>query len=371
MRLSDGSHLTYCTNVHPGEDWRGTLAQLNRFLPAVKSLASPHAPMGVGLRLSAQAARELENPRTLRSFRGFLDEHGLYVFTLNGFPYGRFHGGPVKEAVYRPDWRSPLRLDYTLRLARLLAALLPEGMTGSISTVPLGFRADREDTRMAEHLAAAAEGLAALEARTGRTILLGLEPEPACLLETAAEAVDWIRSRLWQRPEGAAVRRHLGLCLDACHGAVMGEDPAEAVALARAAGVPVVKLQLSSALAADGAQAPGLARFDDGIYLHQVVRGGNGRARSFPDLPQALAEPDPDCQWRVHLHVPVWAEQLGAFGTTRPILEALLALQSDQPIAPHLEVETYTWTVLPPELQPASLAEAIARELAWVRGRLA
>ncbi len=357
--------------------------------------------MGVGLRLSAIAAEALDAPAELEALRRFLADEQLYVFTINGFPYGPFHGERVKEQVYAPDWRAPERLAYTDRLASLLASLLPgdqPGLTGSVSTVPgafleaascLGARETIADALL-RHVAHLAE----LERRTGRRITLALEPEPMCLMETTAEAVGFFEDHLFTAPAAARfatlsgcaasqaetlLRRHLGLCLDVCHAAVEFETPADSLDLLRGAGVAVMKLQLSSALVVprmDAAAAAMLRRFDDGVYLHQVVeRGPDGLAR-FLDLPNALAAWHVGArhgqEWRIHCHVPVFHDApLGCFATTQPTLLDMLARQRDEGISPHLEIETYTWDVLPPELQVGGLDAAIAREITWVRDRLA
>ncbi len=403
MRLllpSGPAHLTYCTNVHRGETWPDIFAALRRHLPAVKRRVSPQARMGVGLRLSAIAAETLDAPDELQALREFLASEQLYVFTVNGFPYGPFHGERVKEQVYAPDWRTPERLAYTDRLAGLLAALLPDdqpGLTGSVSTVPGAFRVSASaDARgaIAEALLRHAAGLAALEDRTGRRIALALEPEPMCLMETTAEAAGFFEEFLFtaeaaarfaalsgRAPSAAEalLRRHLGLCLDVCHAAVEFEAPEDSLAALRRAEVPVAKLQLSSALAVprmDAAAADLLRRFDDGVYLHQVVEQGPDGLTRYLDLPQALAAwhggGRPGREWRVHCHVPVFHDMpLGHFATTQPTLLDMLARQRRDGISPHLEVETYTWNVLPPELRTGGLDAAVSRELSWVRERLA
>jgi sugar phosphate isomerase/epimerase len=408
MRLelpSGPAHLTYCTNIHRGESWTDTFATLRYHLPAVKREVSPDAPMGVGLRLSAIAAEALEQPAELEALQGFLADAGLYVFTVNGFPYGPFHGERVKQRVYAPDWREPERLAYTDRLATLLAALLPDdqpALAGSVSTVPGAYRdaAASPDAcaAIAEALLRHVALLATLEDRTGRHIALALEPEPMCLLETTAEAVAFFERHLFsatavtrlaalsgrsRATSETLLRRHLGLCLDVCHAAVEFETPADSVGLLAGAGIAVPKLQLSSALAVsriDHESAALLRRFDDGVYLHQVVeRGPDGLVR-FLDLPEALAahaDRDDEAhageerEWRVHCHVPVFHDApLGRLATTQPMLLDMLALQRDQGVSTHLEVETYTWDVLPPELCAGRLDAAISRELAWVRDRL-
>lgn len=390
-------HLAYCTNIHKGESWAEIRAALEAHLPVVKAAVSPDAPMGVGLRLSALAAEELARGEALSAFRAWLAEQGLYVFTINGFPYGPFHGTRVKEQVYQPDWTRPERVAYTRRLAELLAALLPEepGLAGSISTVPGTFRPLAADLRVIPSIVAnlqrAAADLVGVERRTGRRIALALEPEPHCLLETTEEAVSFLERRLFAAEPLAvfarladlpfaeaepALRRHLGVCLDACHAAVEFEDLEASVGRLRSAGIAVPKLQLSAALevAEVGPEtAARLARFEDGVYLHQVVeRAPDGVLRHFLDLSEAFAElaTAHGRTWRVHCHVPIFHERLKGLGSTQPSLVRLLELQRAQAISDHLEVETYTFDVLPEELRAPGVDVAIARELRWARERL-
>ena len=389
-------HLTYCTNIHPGESWAEIRGNLERFVVAVKARVSPDAPFGVGLRLGDAAARELDDAAALDALCAFLDTHGLYVFTINGFPYGPFHGTPVKERVYRPDWLDPERVAYSDRLARILTRLLPDepGLEGSVSTVPGAFRtsvrAEADLATMARHLAMHVATLHRLREATGRTITLALEPEPACIFETTAEAVAFFEERLlapslraeMARFVGVAassvetvLRRHIGLCIDACHAAVEFEEPAEVVALAAGAGVRIAKMQLSAGLRIPRLDAPAraaLAAFAEGVYLHQVVERRDGALTRWTDLPDALAGVDPEAEreWRVHFHVPVFQRDLGAFENTQGVLADFLALVAAEPVTQHLEVETYTWDVLPPALRTTDVVTGIARELAWVIERL-
>jgi sugar phosphate isomerase/epimerase len=396
-------HLTYCTNIHPGETWAEVRRSLAGPVCAVKARVSPDAPFAVGLRLSARAATELGAPGEIEELRAFLAEHQLYVPTLNGFPHGVFHGAAVKEAVYLPDWRDPARLAYSDRLAEILAALLPDGLDGTVSTVPGAFRplvaGPTDEARIAENLLRHAAHLHRLRERTGKTVALTLEPEPFCHLETVAEAIAFFEAHLLTRAAAArfadlggasprdaeeAVRRHLGLCLDACHAAVQFEEPAGALdALARA-GISVGKIQLSAGLEVDFAAAGGvearralldaLRPFAEGVYLHQVVAREGGALRRTLDLPEAIAaaERDPGRleTWRIHFHVPIVREALGPFRSTQADLRALLAILRVRPASAHLEVETYTWEVLPAEHRRESIDDAIARELAWARAEL-
>lgn len=363
MRVG-GAHLTYCTNIHPGESWAEVFANLEQFVAPVAAAVGPGAPFGIGLRLSARAAAELELPRLQR----WLAERDLYVFTINGFPHGAFHGVPVKEAVYRPDWREPERVAYTNRLADLLAELLPSGVDGTISTVPGCFR-DRGDgagPEMAANLARCAAHLAAIEQRTGKRIMLALEPEPACAIETLAEAVAFF-------VEHALDRRYLGVCLDACHAAVEFEDLDAALAALRDAEITVAKVQISAGLRVapvDARARAQLARFADGVYLHQVVARRGAELARFVDLPAALADPRAFDEWRVHFHVPIFRAELGELGGTQAFLADLLAAHRRAPISTHFEVETYTWDVLPAEFRDRPIVDAVAHELRWALERM-
>lgn len=402
MRLSAPGqpHLTYCTNIHPGETWAEVRANLERYVLAVKVRVAPDRQFGVGLRLSARAAESLAEPRELDAFREFLDRHGLYVFTINGFPYGAFHGTRVKEAVYLPDWLDEARLVYTDGLARLLAAILPADpdLEGSVSTVPGAFRSrvrdDADAARMAELILRHAATLHRIREETGRIITLALEPEPCCYLETVAETVAfferWLLSRsavarlaelrgLGRAESEAFLRRHVGVCFDACHMAVEFEDPRAALDAFRARGIRIAKVQVSAGLKVrlDGRDAStlrALEPFAEGVYLHQVVERRAGTLTRFLDLPEALiaaAEAASGLrEWRIHFHVPLFREQLGPFLNTQDYLRDLLGLLAREPCSGHLEVETYTWEVLPPEHRREDIVTAVTRELRWVMERL-
>ena len=389
-----GPHLTYCLNIHPTQTWAEVEAALSGPVLAVKAAVSPDAPFPVGLRLSAEALAALDDPARRARLKALLADNDLAPVTMNGFPYGPFHGARVKEQVYLPDWRAPERRAYTAGLAALMAEINPEGAFVSLSTSPGAFRRDglgAEAEIAANYLRAAAD-MVALERRTGRTVALAIEPEPCCLLETIAETADFFQRHLYgdaaaatlaaatglTRAQAAeALPRHLGLCYDVCHAAVEFEDAAASLRLLAAAGIPVHKLQLSSALrVAEGSDAArrALARFDEPTYLHQLVsRAPDGALRRFADLGAALAPggaADGD-EWRVHFHVPVFLERLPDFDTTQGFLREILAAHRAAPISRHLEVETYTWSVLPEALAQGSLVEAVTRELCWVAARLA
>ncbi|MEU3919973.1 metabolite traffic protein EboE [Streptomyces sp. NPDC029004] len=378
FRHPDGTtvHLSYCTNVHPAETLDGVIAQLrNHCEPVRKRLGRDR--LGIGLWLARDAARALVgDPAALRGLRAELDRRGLEVVTLNGFPYEGFGAEEVKYRVYKPDWTDPQRLAHTTDLARLLASLLPDDVTeGSISTLPLAWRTSFGDTAArAAHtaLATLAERLDALEELTGKSIRIALEPEPGCIVETTADAI---------RPLAALASRRIGICIDTCHLATSFEDPQPALAALTAAGITIPKAQLSAALHAEEPHLPevraALAAFAEPRFLHQTRTRTAAGLRGTDDLDEALAgQTLPEAApWRAHFHVPLHARPAPPLTSTLPVLrDALTRLVGGPvPLTRHLEVETYTWQALPPELRPRNrtqLADGIAAELALARDLL-
>jgi sugar phosphate isomerase/epimerase len=389
-RLKAQPHLTYCTNIHAGESWEDVRDSLNTFVPPIRDALTQGAPMGIGLRLSAQAAFSLQHADTLKAFQQQLRDLNAYVFTLNAFPYGTFHGTQVKQQVYLPDWSSPERLRYTLACIDILAALLPAGVNGSISTVPVGFRdaaqAPGAMAHILDHLLQCMAHMVNIAQQQGKHIALALEPEPACYLETTQEAADFILQQV-RSPAAvsqlahslscsnaqalSALHSHLGVCFDVCHSAVAFEDPLQALRQLREAAICIPKIQLSSAVRIPDMRSdllPTLQMFDDAVYLHQVVVQAQGLTR-FLDLPQAMAAYEAgqaNGEWRVHCHVPVFLEHAGNISTTQSQLLQTLQGCKSEGFSSHLEVETYTWDVLPAALKTDSKAQAIARELQFV-----
>jgi sugar phosphate isomerase/epimerase len=366
-----GFHLTYCTNIHAGEEWADVRAAVADVLPRVRKHLEATGPFGIGLRLSASAASALAKPEALAEFQRFMAENEYYVFTINGFPYGAFHGERVKENVYLPDWRDPRRVAYSDQLADILSALLPKDMTtGSVSTVPGAFKPhikSRGDVEaVARGIREHAAHLEQIESSTGRRIRLALEPEPSCLFETVEETCAFFDKYL----AGADVRRYVGVCVDTCHMAVEFEDPSTLLATFADAGVDVVKVQISSALDVKASEIGALRPFAEDTYLHQVVSKHGDSLERFVDLPDALGHAGVNHEWRVHFHVPLFLENLGTLVTTQPFVSSFLAALRANPVCDQLEVETYTWDVLPAEHRKLDVAEAIARELDWVRSQL-
>lgn len=393
MKLPDDlGHLTYCLNIHATQTWSDVQDALNGPVSAVKAAVSPDAPFAVGLRFSGEALDELADPLKRKALKSLMESHDFHGITVNGFPYGRFHGTRVKEEVYQPDWRSADRVCYTNTLADLMAEIAPRGEMISLSTVPGTIKplAGGAMQAMADNYLLSVAHLVKLNARTGVTVALAIEPEPYCILETIAETVDFFRDYLFSDAAVArvaeltglshadaatALPRHIGLCYDVCHAAVEYEDPAGSIAALRTAGIPVHKLQLSAALrvpVVGPEQRAALASFNEPTYLHQVIRRTSEGMKFHVDLPEALALGDATDgeEWRVHFHVPVFIDSLGAFSSTRDFLQEILALHKVNPISPHLEIETYTWDVLPDAVRSETVDKDIQREIRWVLEQL-
>ncbi len=382
MKISTDSHLTYCTNIHPGQTWPQVKQSLHHVLE-VKERLCPDAPFGIGLRLSAQAAAALHEPKELASFKEWLQRHDCYVFTMNGFPYGGFHGQRVKDQVHAPDWHTRQRVVYTKQLFDILAELLPEGLDGGVSTSPLTYKpwliAGTQVLRTFEmlgHVAEVVDHLVDLRKRTGKDLHLDVEPEPDGLLENSTEFISFYRAMLHGDRE-EAVRRHLAICYDVCHFAVGFEEPAAALSALRGEGIRIGRLQISAALKADLSGdrrriQDSLRPYDEPVYLHQAaLRREDGSVDRFPDLAPALAMMgDPDYrELRTHFHVPIYADSYGVLQSTNDAIRDTLKLWQRDRFTPHLEVETYTWDVLP-DHQRLGLTDSIARELNWVRRQL-
>ncbi|MEV5100272.1 metabolite traffic protein EboE, partial [Streptomyces rochei] len=349
--------LAYCTNVHPAETLDGVLAQLRDHCEPVRRRLGRDR-LGIGLWLAKDAAHALvTDPSALRGLRGELDRRGLEVVTLNGFPYEGFGAEEVKYRVYKPDWADPERLEHTTSLARVLAGLLPDDVTdGSISTLPLAWRTAYDETRADKArsaLATLGERLDALQELTGRSIRIGLEPEPGCIVETTRDAIT---------PLTVIGHDRIGVCVDTCHLATSFEDPHTALDALTAARVPVVKSQLSAALHAEHPSRPAvrdaLAAFAEPRFLHQTrTTTATGGLRGTDDLDEALAAggPLPDtAPWRAHFHVPLHADPAAPLTSTLPVLKSALSrlVGGARPLTRHLEVETYTWQALPAQLRP-------------------
>ncbi len=383
---SDNYTIGYCTNVHAGVDLAAITKNLEQYAVPAR-VASGLEELGVGLWLPAKAASQLA--AGAEDFGKFLSEHRLRPFTINGFPYDNFHQPIVKQRVYKPTWWQQERLDYTKQLADVLTVLLPESQAvGSISTLPIGWPSEVESPSQLDQAGANLRELAAylqqLESRTGRRIVVAIEPEPGCILDKTDDVIAWFDQHL----PAADHRRYITVCHDVCHAAVMMEPQAEVLTRLGAAGISIGKVQVSSAIVADWeAMAVGrrreaieqLRQFAEDRYLHQTGRrtesGGFELAEDLPELIEKVSEKgDPvwgDAKWVVHFHVPIFLERFGHLTTSHAdVLECLRTLASPDvsiEFTGHLEIETYAWTVLPESMRKRGLAEDIASEVEWLR----
>jgi hypothetical protein len=384
MKLNHGLHLAYCTNIHRGESWAETFEALKTYTLAVRERVCPGQPYAIGLRLSNRAARELSDREMLVAFQKWLERNRCYIFTINGFPFGEFHGTRVKEQVYSPDWTSPERLAYTNLLFDLLAQLVPAGIEGSVSTVPCSFKEfsihTEELKAIRNNLWRCVEHIARVSQQSGRNMHLGLEPEPMCLLETSGETVHFFDRLRAEHRNDPRLKEHLGVNYDTCHLAVEFEEPQNAVGMFRQHDIRISKFHLSSALKVRPTRQAreALTAFVDDVYLHQVVVcRSDGQRIIYRDLDDALiVEPRDDetasaSEWRIHFHIPLHSPAESLLDNTADHLLGVLDLLAAEPnICSHLEMETYTWEVLPPEMKNRDVVAQLVSEYEWMLARL-
>lgn len=383
MQLKHNIHLAYCTNIHRGQDWPETFQTLKQYTLAVRDRVASGKPFAIGLRLSNQAALQLSDRPALTAFQRWLEEENCYVFTINGFPYGTFHGGRVKELAYVPDWTTADRVAYTNRLFDLLAELTPPGVGGSVSTVPGSFKplikTQDQVKSMRANLWRTVEHIAALGQKSGKLLHLGLEPEPLCYLETSAETVEFMQQMQQDRPGDDRLKRFLGVNYDCCHLAVEYEKPEAALERLTSNGIRISKLHFSSAMKVvpTAETKAALQAFVDPVYYHQVVaQNHNGILTRYLDLDEALkpatAGTEREVEWRIHFHVPLHCNSSPVFDTTADhLLGVMDILQKNPALCSHIEMETYTWEVLPPELKNRSVVDQLAGEYEWTLKHMA
>ncbi len=398
MDLGDRlGHLTYSTLVHPGDTWEEMRESLHTYGPAVKRRFSPDAPFGVSLRLSAASAATLAaDPVERARLRDFLKTEDLYVYTVNAFPYGPFKGRLVMEDVYEPDWSTDDRVRYTCDVADVLADIVVSGVSPTIQSAPLAFRPNvsgPDDVAALTHnLFRVVTHLIDLERTTGARVKLALEPEPFCFLESTQETVDYFNDHVYSvaatrtlvemtgQPASEVIgliRRHLGVVFDICHQSVAFENITDSLKLLEQASIPVFKLQAAAALRipkVDAEVVNDLEPFTNTIYLSQTTELRDGTTTKFLNLIDAIdawkLSPGGNREWRTHFHLPVFLDDLGSFGTTRDGIAAALQVHKTSPVSDHLEIETYTWDVLPAHLKTGDITDYVTRELEWARDAL-
>jgi hypothetical protein len=398
MDLGKGlGHLTYSTLVHPTDNWEQLWKSVNTYLPAVKARVAPSQKFGVCLRTSAPSAEMLsQDPAKRADLKKFFADNDLYLYTANAFVYGVFKKQVIKEDVYEPDWQTPERREYTKQVANLLADLAPEGINPSIQSAPLGFKpkvtGDDVVKAYTDNVIDVVAHLVELKKKTGKTVTLGLEPEPRCYLETTDETIAYFKNHLFsgetarklaqktglnEADAAKAMREFTGVVFDIGHQSVGYEDIPASLHKLVDNGVQIVKLQEAASMYIPNVTqktVDALQSFAKTIYLSQTCQNKDGKKTWFLNLEDAFEafqkDPGPR-EWRTHFHVPVFLNDLGgAFGTTRFALEQALAVHKKTPLSPHLEIETYTWDVLPDHLKTGDIVEYVTRELDWVKGQL-
>ncbi|NEU82201.1 metabolite traffic protein EboE [Nostoc sp. UIC 10630] len=392
-------HLTYCSNIHPGETWLEVFANLQKYIPELKSRLSPTEPFGIGLRLADVAAKELLESNNLAQFQTWLTQQDLYVFTLNGFPYGGFHRQVVKDQVYAPDWSTQERVNYTLNLAHILASLLPQGLDGGISTLPLSYKpwwvkdqATFETVlkKSCLNIASVVVEMIRIGQETGKILHIDLEPEPDGLIENTSEVIDFYQN--WLLPIGGIylseklnieqslaetkLLEHVRLCYDTCHFSVEYEEPQSVFTRLQSAGIKIGKIQISAAIKVKipaevekrSLIVERLRPFAESTYLHQVIeRRSDGTLHHYPDLITALPHLEESLaeEWRTHFHVPIFIHDYQILQSTQDDIATVLHLLQTNNACSHLEIETYTWDVLPSEMK-IDMLTSIQREYEWI-----
>ena len=390
-------HLSYCANIHSGNSWDEIFNKLKQYLPELKNRLSPNQPFGIGLRLSANAAYELNQLSKLDEFKNWLKNQGLYVFTINGFVFGNFHGDRVKDEVYKPDWSTVDRYSYTSDMIEILTSIIDTNGEGSISTSPITYkywsRSQHELDLLLEtsciQISKLAHKMALIFEKEHKLIHLDIEPEPDCFLENSTETISFFQKYLlpvgikflkenFQYSDVEAediIKTHIRVCFDTCHFALEYENPVKALSDFQKAGIRIGKVQLSSALKvsfdnynSDRSEAENqLRQFVEPVYLHQVLaKKKDGKLLQYTDLDIALVDiNNQDVQeWRVHFHVPVFIQKYGILTSTQDEMIESLNYILKQNLSNHFEIETYTWEILPDELK-MSLTDSIEREINW------
>jgi hypothetical protein len=392
MRIREGFDLTYCTNIHAAEGWPQVFENLKRYAPQLRNRLHPEGHFGLGLRLANNEAVELLAESNLEDLTHFLRDSGLYVALINGFPYGWFHERRLKDQVFAPDWHTEERVSYTLRLIEILSRLLPEELDGGISTCPLSYKRWKDPSRpdwdvLVQNIVRTAARMFESKRRDGQDIHLDIEPEPDGLVETTGEFIQFFErllragapllaksAQLSVAQAEEALRQHIAFCYDLCHSTVEYEESRTVIDALRNAGVRIGRVQVSSAVkiavpshsAARERVSEHLSTLVDPVYLHQII----GDSERYADLPEALAEIKDarSSEWRIHYHVPLFMASYGDLGSTQAeVRNALAELRDDE--VTHLEIETYTWGVLPSHLR-LDIVDSIEREYRWVLAQL-
>ena len=372
-------HLAYSTNIHPAENFEDTQQNLELYTLGLKQklieaqLLDSSSPFGIGLRLSARVAQELNHPEPIEKFRAWLQQHNCYLFTINGFPYGDFHHVSVKENVYRPDWTTLERQDYTHNLFEILAKLSPKHTESSVSTLPGSFKKFHANTDLIQqHLIQTALFLEDLSQKHQKDFHLGLEPEPLGHFENTEETLDFFQ-QLFQsaKADKSLVSQRIGVNYDTCHFAIQYDNCAQTLDAFQNESIRLSKFHISNAISLnphDHLSLEKITEFDEPTYLHQVIaKFKNGKLQRYLDLDKVLSDPQAQLaeEWRVHFHIPLYQQPTPPLNNTSFHIRQWADYYQKHPeICSHIELETYTWEVLPSDLK-TSVENQLFHEYQW------
>ena len=377
MKIGRKNHLCYSMNDFPEKDWLSEDSVIRQKVLALRRevTGSDSAKFAIGLWFDANTACEFRKKRNLNKLKEWLSDNNLYVFTFNAFPYGVFHGKPVKKKVYLPDWTTDERLEYTCMISDILAELLPHGITGSISTLPGGYKtcikSEKKIAKIADNLLAAGKHLNQIQMKTGKKIILGIEPEPDCLWESSSEFISFYSKFLFARNRE---NKNIGICYDTCHQEVIMSKPGQGMWDLIENGIPIAKIQMSAALKAPTVQSKkALAKFADEVYLHQTrVIEKDGSIARYADLPEAMDKADRSRPWLVHFHIPVFSGKLsgGLLTAKKELEEVLHIIKSNPGVCENFEIETYTFSVLPENMRKDGVLKTIKKEYDYINRKV-
>lgn len=386
--------LAYCSNVHPGATLQAVENNIKQHFARVCRLREL-TQMAAGLWLANDTVNELtSNPERLNCFKTFLQQHGVLLTSLNGFPFGNFHSKVVKEQVYLPTWADNERLLYTQKLAEILAVCLPEHHhVGAISTLPFAYASQWGETlqhQAISQLLTLSKYLKALEARSQKRIVVCLEMEPDCVFQATEQLVHFFTQQLLPAANAQGipaqdVLRYIGCCYDTCHQAVMNEDILASLTNIHQAGIYIGKIQVSNAIKATLSSELDVEalcqQFADEKFLHQskvfcqqqlVAELADLNAEQLLTIQAQYG----DIDVFIHYHIPInqdcfsqpyLASTQGAILTTLDFVKQQLSYQ------PYLEIETYTWLnlIAPDKQQNFNLHQGLLAEFSWLEQQLA
>jgi hypothetical protein len=362
---NNSPRLALCANVFPAQNAAQAIESLNGAMRKVVGQLPTHIKGNIsyGLYLSYQTCCEFEeHPQLLTEYAAALSDLDLQVTTANAFPFGDFHAQHVKEKVFLPDWRQQQRVDYTCKVADLLAELATDASGLSISTCPFGYNSDAADTSSLENVKQVVSHLKDIHQQSGKHIRLAFEAEPCACFSDSVPLIDFLAENFT-----AEQLLYLGICFDLCHSAVTGEDYQQVLDRAAQQKVSIAKVQISSALERNTVLCEDsygdVQQLSRSAYFHQTAVSLGEDSRLYPDIEDVPAEVVKKAdEWRIHCHVPVCHDAYsgGWSGTAwRPAVQAAMAAKIS-----NFEVETYTLNLLNSKfVQNSSIEDCIAAEI--------